>query len=51
MPTTGENLGKQGILCRKIPCREKSGKLENIENQGILQKHVREISGNFQPVS
>ena len=37
---------------KKIPCREKSGNLEKWvksgKNQGILQKHVREISGNFQ---
>ena len=48
VPTPWKNQGKQGILWKKIPCREKSGNLENGENQGILQKHVREISGNFQ---
>ena len=43
------------ICWRKNPCREKSGNLEKMgkirKSQGILQKHVREISGNSQPVS
>ena len=52
VPKTWKNQGKQGILLKKNPCREKSGNLEKWvksgKNQGILQKHVREISGNFQ---
>ena len=47
-----EKSGKTGNFVKKIPCREKSGNLEKWvksgKNQGILQKHVREISGNFQ---
>ena len=49
-----EKSGKTGNFVKKNPCREKSGNLEKWvksgKNQGILQKHVREISGNFQPV-
>ena len=36
----------------KIPCKGIRGKfVKSGKNQGILQKHVREISGNFEPVS
>ena len=40
VPTTGKNQGKQGILWKKIPCREKSGNLEKMGK-------IREKSGNF----
>ena len=46
-----EKSGKTGNFVKKIPCWEKSGNLEKWvksgKNQGILQKHVREKSGNF----
>ena len=38
-----ETSGKTGYFVKKIREFGKNG-----ENQGILQKHVREISGNFQ---
>ena len=51
-PLQGKIRENREFCGKKIPCREKSGNLEKCvksgKNQGILQKHVREISGNFQ---
>ena len=44
LPTTGEKLGKLGILWGESPCMKKSGNLVNMSK-------IRGISGTFQPVS
>ena len=47
-----EKSGKTGNFVEKNSLPGKIREFgKNGKNQGILQKHVREISGNFQPVS